>query len=129
MSGDLRQLAKDLKPFMARWIEGGAGGSAGAAGGTPSPHELEGIHHTGTLNFNTVDEVNIGTPADNHLLAWDSISGKWLNQTAAEAGISAVGHTHAHGDLTAVTSDQHHAQAHALSGGDHTGDLAYSQLD
>ena len=34
-----------------------------------------------------------------------------------------------HGDLGSVTSDQHHAQQHTLSGSDHTGDLAYSQVD
>jgi len=34
-----------------------------------------------------------------------------------------------HGDLDSVTSDQHHAQQHTLSGADHTGDLAYTQID
>lgn len=34
-----------------------------------------------------------------------------------------------HGDLASVTSDQHHAQQHSLSGADHTGDLAYTQID
>lgn len=34
-----------------------------------------------------------------------------------------------HGDLGSVTSDQHHAQQHTLSGADHTGDLAYTQID
>jgi hypothetical protein len=34
-----------------------------------------------------------------------------------------------HGDLDSVTSDQHHAQQHTLSGADHTGDLAYTQVD
>lgn len=34
-----------------------------------------------------------------------------------------------HGDLGSVTSDQHHAQQHTLSGADHTGDLIYTQVD
>jgi hypothetical protein len=34
-----------------------------------------------------------------------------------------------HSDLGGVTSDLHHAQQHTLSGGDHTGDLAYTQID
>jgi hypothetical protein len=34
-----------------------------------------------------------------------------------------------HGDIGSVTSDQHHAQQHTLSGADHTGDLAYTQID
>jgi len=34
-----------------------------------------------------------------------------------------------HADLTNVTANQHHNQSHALSGGDHTGDLVYSQVD
>ena len=34
------------------------------------------------------DATITGTPADNELLAYDSGSGEWINQTAAEAGIS-----------------------------------------
>jgi len=45
----------------------------------PYPHELdEGIS----------DVVIDGTPADNEVLAYDSASGTWINQTAAEAGLS-----------------------------------------
>jgi hypothetical protein len=34
-----------------------------------------------------------------------------------------------HADIGGVTSDLHHPQSHALSGGDHTGDLVYTQVD
>ena len=34
-----------------------------------------------------------------------------------------------HDSILNVSSDDHHTQSHALSGGDHTGDLAYTQLD
>lgn len=73
--------------------------------------------------LNELHDVNIdGTPADNEVLGYDSASGMWINQTAAEAGLAAathnhpidaivnlpeslsgksdVGHTHAIGDLT-----------------------------
>lgn len=33
-----------------------------------------------------------------------------------------------HGDLTGVTANQHHNQAHAIDGADHTGSLAHSAL-
>jgi len=41
---------------------------------------------------------------------------------------SAHSHTIAHTDLSGVTSDQHHAQAHAIDGADHSGTLAFSAL-
>ena len=45
-----------------------------------------------------------GTPADNEVLAYDTTSGLWINQTASEAGLSVVGHTHSLADVTDVTS-------------------------
>jgi len=54
-------------------------------------------------------------------------------------GVDVGSHTHTggandapaidHNNLTNITANQHHNQVHALSGSDHTGDLAYSQID
>lgn len=38
-------------------------------------------------------------------------------------------HAHGHGDLSGVTADQHHAQAHAIDGPDHTGTLDDDQFE
>lgn len=52
-----------------------------------------------------------------------------LSQAALDARYSLTGHTHAHGDLTGVSADQHHPQAHAFTGADHTvSGLAAGQL-
>lgn len=53
-------------------------------------------------NLNLTEDVVITVPGDNDLLAYDSGSGNWLNQTAAEAGLAATGHTHQLSDLTDV---------------------------
>ncbi len=49
------------------------------------------------------DVVITGTPADNELLAYNTATSKWINQTAAEAGVSVSGHTHAYLPLTGGT--------------------------
>jgi hypothetical protein len=54
---------------------------SGAAGGN---HALGSSTHT---------DVIITSPADNEVLAYDS-GGDWINQTAAEANLAIVGHTH-----------------------------------
>jgi hypothetical protein len=57
-------------------------------------------------HLNELHDVLIsGTPADNEVLAYDSASGNWINQTAAEAGIAATGHTHSTSDITSGTFD------------------------
>lgn len=46
--------------------------------------------------INELHDVNIdGTPADNEVLAYNSATDMWINQTAAEAGLAASSHTHA----------------------------------
>jgi len=42
------------------------------------------------FNLDRLSDVTITSPADNELLAYDSGSGKWINQTASEAGILAA---------------------------------------
>lgn len=54
-----------------------------------------------TIALDDLSDVTItGTPADNEVLAYDAGSGEWINQTAAEAGLSVAGHTHTSPDIT-----------------------------
>jgi hypothetical protein len=57
-------------------------------------------------DINDLGDVVITTPADNELLAYDSGSGDWINQTPTEAGLDAIyeplGTTHAVDDLSDV---------------------------
>jgi len=46
------------------------------------------------LDLDELDDVVITTPADNEVLAYDSGSVTWINQTAAEAGLAADTHDH-----------------------------------
>jgi hypothetical protein len=48
-------------------------------------------------------DVLLDSPADNEVLAYDSVSSLWKNQTAAEAGLAAASHTHGMADLTDFT--------------------------
>ena len=45
-------------------------------------------------HLHDIVDVEITSPGDNEVLAYDSTSGTWINQTASEAGLSAVGHIH-----------------------------------
>lgn len=45
-------------------------------------------------------DVSSTSPADNHVLAYDAATSKYINQTAAQAGLSAVGHTHTLSSIT-----------------------------
>ena len=46
------------------------------------------------------DTVIDGTPADNEVLAYNLGTSKWINQTAAEAGLAAASHTHSASEIT-----------------------------
>lgn len=48
-----------------------------------------------------LQDVVITTVVDNEVLAYDSTSGNWINQTAGEAGLAVAGHTH---DASAVVT-------------------------
>lgn len=52
-------------------------------------------------------DANLSGLADNDLLAYDSGSSKWTNQTAAAAGVAAASHNHDHGALTGLGDDDH----------------------
>jgi len=59
------------------------------------------------FNLDRLSDVTITSPTEDELLAYDSGSGKWINQTAAEAGLAVASHTHDHGDLTGLSNDDH----------------------
>jgi hypothetical protein len=52
-----------------------------------------------------LQDVNAPTPADNNLLAYDTATSNWTNQTAAQAGVAAASHTHPQSDITNLVSD------------------------
>lgn len=58
------------------------------------------VHVQNGFELDELHNVALDAPADNELLAYDSASSLWKNQTAAEAGVSAVGHTHTIGDVS-----------------------------
>ena len=45
---------------------------------------------SGSIDINNLTDVTITSVADNEVLAYDSTSSKWINQTAAEAGLVAT---------------------------------------
>ena len=45
-------------------------------------------NHTGTQLLTTISDVVITAVANNEVLAYDTTSGKWINQTPAEAGLA-----------------------------------------
>jgi len=71
-------------------------------------------------------DVTITAVADNEVLAYDSGSGDWINQTAAEAGLAVAGHTHLEADITDLdhlTEAEAVAAVEAVASLDLTGDL------
>ena len=79
---------------------------------------------TQLLTLDTLGEltnVTITSVADNEVLAYDSSSGLWINQTASEAGLATSGNLTTH---TSATSNPHTVTVdQAFSGGVPTGDL------
>ena len=47
MADTLNQLASDLKPIVIEWVQNW---QAGGGGGVPSPHDMSGPHHSGSLD-------------------------------------------------------------------------------
>ena len=78
--------------------------SAAAAGTVLTNDGSGGLSWTavsgGASTLAGLTDVTIASVADNEVLAWDTATSKWINQTAAEAGLSAVGHTHSYLPLT-----------------------------
>lgn len=50
--------------------------------------------------LNDLSDVIITTPADNEVLAYNSGTGQWINQTPAEAGLAEASHTHTASQVT-----------------------------
>jgi hypothetical protein len=58
------------------------------------------------LDITELDGITITAPvADNEVLAYDTGSGDWINQTAAEAALSVTGHQHVEADITDLDHD------------------------
>lgn len=53
--------------------------------------------------LNDLTDVTITSVTDNEVLGYDTVSGNWINQTAAEAGLAAATHTHAASDVNSGT--------------------------
>ena len=52
--------------------------------------------------LNELHDVNAGSPSDNNVLAWDSASSMWTNQTAAQAGLATAANPTFTGTLNAA---------------------------
>lgn len=52
--------------------------------------------------LNELHDVNAGSPSDNNLLAWDSLTSMWTNQTAAQAGLATAANPTFTGTLNAA---------------------------
>lgn len=59
----------------------------------------------GVSTLDQIQDVTAASPSDNNLLAYDSATSNWTNQTAAQAGVAAASHTHAQSDVTNLVSD------------------------
>ena len=70
---------------------------ATAAQGTTADSALQDI--TGEV-LADLSDVTVTTPADNEVMAYDTTSGNWINQTTSEAGIASASHTHTASDVT-----------------------------
>jgi hypothetical protein len=57
----------------------------------------------GNNHLEWLHDVEVDTPADNEVLAYDNASNLWKNQTAAEAGLAAASHTHDGSDISSGT--------------------------
>ena len=71
--------------------------------------------HNHTLD--SLSNVTITTIASGELLKWNGVA--WINNTLAEAGISAVGHSHVIGDITDFTDNSTNWNT-AYGWGDHS---------
>jgi hypothetical protein len=58
---------------------------------------------TAGFSLDDLGDTTITTPIDNNLLAYNTATGQWINQTASEAGVAAASHTHVMADITDST--------------------------
>ena len=102
-------------------------------------HESGGGDEVDATNLQNVGNSSGNVPISNGTLNTDlnadQLDGNDASDFASAAAYAA--HDHSAGDPTQVThsdilapgANDHHNQQHALSGSDHTGDLAYTQVD
>lgn len=83
-----------------------------AAGWNPISVEAYG------LTIDDLADVTITTPADNEVLAYDSSSGEWINQTAAEAGLGTVDALDDLSDVVITTPADNEVLAYDTTSGD-----------
>jgi len=72
----------------------------------------------------TITLAKMASSASDQAAGTASLRSLGTGATQASAG----NHGHSHASLSGVGANDHHNQSHALSGGDHTGTLALSQL-
>lgn len=82
-------------------------------------------------SLNDVGDVVVSSITDNEILQWDTGTSKWINQTLAEAGISAVGHGHVAADVSDFDAEVSNnadvaANTAKVSNATHTGDVTGS---
>lgn len=65
-----------------------------------TPPTAAGIGALTSINLDGVSDVVITSVTDNELLAYDSSSSSWINQTALEAGFAAIATSGAYSDLS-----------------------------
>ncbi len=74
----------------------------------------------GSSDVSTLDDLTdvvMTSPADNEVLSYDTGTTKWINQTAAEAGLSESGHDHT-GTYAPAANGVTNGDAHNHIGGD-----------
>jgi len=64
--------------------------------------EINAIAATTIDELNDIANVTITSVTDNEVLAWDSSSSSWINQTPAEAGLATATHGHTISDTTGL---------------------------
>lgn len=71
-------------------------------------HATEGmilVHISNGWEVEELHDVLITNISDGDMLVWDAANSLWVNQSLAEIGISAVGHTHVISDITDFTDN------------------------
>lgn len=77
-------------------------------------------------NLDDIGDAVITSVADNEVLAYDSSSTNWINQTPAEAGLAEVSHVHAAADVTSGTFDD--ARIASTNVTQHEGSIDHDEL-
>jgi len=75
-------------------------GAAVTVSGTTATISGIGGGGSGASTLNELTDVTITSVTDNEILSYDSGSGDWINQTAAELNLSETGHSHTESDIS-----------------------------